>query len=95
MMGFDGPIRAIIIGARGGIGAAFVRAIHGAQPGNVVWATSRTGSGAPPEADRTVAVDITDEASIESLVNAATSAGLEPNLVLNCTGVLHTAEYGP
>ena len=95
MMGFDGPIRAIIIGARGGIGAAFVRAIHGAQPGNVVWATTRTGSGAPPEADRTVAVDITDEASIESLVNAATSAGLEPNLVLNCTGVLHTDEYGP
>lgn len=95
MMGFDGPIRAIIIGARGGIGAAFVRAIHEGHPNNRVWATTRSGTGAPGEADRSLALDITDESSIEELVRAASTAEYEPNLVLNCTGLLHTADFGP
>ena len=41
MMGLSQPIRAVIIGASGGIGAAFVGAIRNTSPNNKVWATSR------------------------------------------------------
>ena len=95
MMGFDGPIHAVVIGARGGVGAAFVDAITAASVNNQVWATSRSGTGLPNSADRAFAVDITNETSIEALATAVTSAGLRPNLVLNCTGVLYTESFGP
>ena len=44
---------------------------------------------------RALAVDITDEASIVRLVEAMDAADYVPNLVLNCTGVLHTDDFGP
>ena len=95
MMGFDGPIRAVIIGARGGVGAAFVEAIAANSADNRVWATSRSGNGLPESAERAFAVDITDEGSIEALATALTDDAFQPNLVLNCTGVLSTEAFGP
>ena len=95
MMGFEKPIRAVIIGARGGVGEAFVNAIRGHNPANEVWATSTSGDGITAAAKRALSVDITDEASIVRLVEAMDAADYVPNLVLNCTGVLHTDDFGP
>ena len=95
MMGFDEAIRAVVIGARGGVGEAFVNAIRAQAPGAEVWATSTSGEGVTASAKRALALDITDEASIRRLVDAMAAADFEPNLVLNCTGVLHTSEFGP
>ena len=95
MMGFTDPIKAVVIGARGGVGAAFVDAIQSAGARNEVWATSTTGEGLPHAASRTAAVDITDEDSIVRLADAIDAAGFVPNLVVNCTGLLHNSDFGP
>ena len=86
-MGFTEPIRAVVIGARGGVGAAFVDAIQSAGVQNEVWATSTTGEGLPRAASRTAAVDITDEGSIVRLAEAIDAAGFVPNLV-SCLSLL-------
>lgn len=75
---------AVIIGARGGIGAALADALEtGAEYDRVVRLHRES---AP-------AVDILDEASIAT---AASSLGdTAPQLVIVATGLLHTADKGP
>lgn len=75
---------AVIIGARGGIGAALADALEtGAEYDRVV--RLHRGS-APP-------VDILDEASIAAA--ASSLADTAPQLVIVATGLLHTADKGP
>ena len=95
MMGFSDPIRAVIVGARGGVGEAFATAIQAGGASNEVWATSRTGEGLPAVATRTHAVDITDEESIIRLAEAMDSAEFVPNVVINASGLLHYDDTGP
>ena len=95
MMGFTEPLKAVVIGARGGVGEAFVDAINGSGSHNEVWATSTTGGGLSASASRALTVDITDEGSVVRLAEAMDSAGFVPNLVINCTGLLHNGEFGP
>ena len=75
---------AIIIGARGGIGAALADALDAGDQYDRVIRLHRTS--AP-------AIDILDEASIAA---AATNlADTAPQLVIVATGLLHTATKGP
>ncbi|MFN3452162.1 MAG: short-chain dehydrogenase, partial [Sphingorhabdus sp.] len=75
---------AVIIGARGGIGAAFADVLEtGGEYDRVV--RLHRGS-APP-------VDILDEDSIAA--TASSLAGTAPQLVIVATGLLHTTDKGP
>jgi len=95
MMGFDGPIRAIIIGARGGVGQAFVDAIAKSSKHNQVWATSTTDTANSGLGHYISQLDITNEASLARFTTQLKTENYVPNLVINCSGVLHTNEYGP
>ncbi len=94
MMGFDGPLRALIVGARGGVGAAFVDALS-ADKQSTIWATSTSGQGLSPLVDQPLALDITDETSLEQMTRKMQEAQFTPNLVINCSGLLHTKDFGP
>ena len=94
MLGFDTPIRVVIIGASGGIGDAFVRAItHDGD--NQVWATARDTASLRTPPTHASSVDITDEDSLARLAQQLTAAEFQPNFIMNCTGVLHTDAFGP
>jgi NAD(P)-dependent dehydrogenase (short-subunit alcohol dehydrogenase family) len=95
MMGFDGPIHAVVIGARGGIGSAFVDALAADAGDHKVWATSTTGDCATGCADHESVLDITCEESLGAFAEALKTEGFTPNLVINCSGLLHTADFGP
>ena len=58
-MGFSGPITAIIIGARGGIGAAFAEAIEQHHP--EMWCGVRHEMRGHWRHERAVSVDLTNE----------------------------------
>lgn len=75
---------AVIIGVRGGIGAALADALDAGDQYDRVIRLHRTS--AP-------AVDILDEASIAAA--AGDLAGTAPQLVIVATGLLHTAAKGP
>ena len=94
LMGFHGPIRALLIGGSGGIGSAFAEAIHNHHPHHTAWTTSRTPRADTQNAMHSV-VDITNEESIEALVRDLKAADYTPNLIVDCTGILHTPEFGP
>lgn len=75
---------AVIIGARGGIGAALSDALEtGAEYGRVVRLHRES---AP-------SIDLLDEASIAAA--AGSLADTAPQLVIVATGLLHTADKGP
>ena len=95
MMGFDEPIQAIVIGARNGVGEAFVKAICADHPENRVWTTSRTSNDSSAESHHHSMVDLRHESSIESLATEVKSSDFTPNLILNCSGLLHTPDFGP
>ena len=75
---------AVIIGARGGIGAALADALDAGDQYDRVIRLHR--ASAP-------AIDILDEASIAAA--ASDLAGTAPQLVIVATGLLHTASKGP
>ena len=75
---------ALVIGASGGIGAAFLEALRGSPHFARVISLGRAGT--PP-------LDLTDEASIVAAVAAL--APLAPRLVIDATGMLHTAAHMP
>lgn len=88
--GFASPIRAVVIGASGGIGAAVTRLLL-ADPGVAqVLAFSRRPLEPAPKL-RTGALDLADEPSIAA---AAASAGTV-DLVFVATGRLHTSAMPP
>lgn len=76
-------MKAVVIGASGGIGAALVEALR--EEGTAVRGFARSF----PEADR---LDLTDEASIAA---AAASLDGAPELVIVATGLLHEGGHGP
>lgn len=92
MDSFSYPINVAVIGASGGIGSAFVKAL--ALQGNVdkIYAFSRSKTNF--ESARVVSeyIDITDEDSIEA---AAKKCGDELDIVIVATGMLHNGESLP
>jgi NAD(P)-dependent dehydrogenase (short-subunit alcohol dehydrogenase family) len=84
---------AVVVGATGGIGAAFVRAL-GANPYiGAVTALSRSGVLAEGLSSKVTAgvIDLGDEASIAA---AAAALASPPRLVIVATGVLQSAAHG-
>ncbi len=76
---------ALVFGSTGGIGAAFMRALH--KSGHFVPVIEASRRSQP-------AFDLTDEASIAALVqHAAAQAPLR--LVIDATGFLHDEQQGP
>lgn len=95
IMGFHQPVHAVVLGASGALGEAVSMAIARAHPENQVWGTGRRADAFKGPCTRQFSVDLTDEASIETLAAAVKEAEYRPNLVLNCTGLLHTHAFGP
>ena len=78
---------AVIIGASGGIGAAFEAALIEEDAHARVWGFARSRTGADH-------LDLTDEASIAAAA-ARVAGGPAPSLIIVATGVLHEAGRGP
>ncbi len=94
MLGFDQPIHAVVIGGNTGIGGAFVSRLHH-HPNSLVWGTARDPSTIAGPCTATAKLDITDEASIAETAQRMKDQGFAPNVVINCTGILHTNDWGP
>ncbi len=87
-MGADPAERAaVVIGASGGIGAAFEAALIDEAAFARVHGLARSREGAQH-------IDLLDEASIAAAA-ARVGAGPPPTLVIVATGVLHAAGHGP
>jgi NAD(P)-dependent dehydrogenase (short-subunit alcohol dehydrogenase family) len=84
---FAPGLRALVLGAGGGIGAALAAELAAHPRVAKVYAASR--SAAPPWA-----FDLKDEASIEAVAKAAAAEG-PLDLVLVATGALHSAALRP
>lgn len=78
---------AVVIGASGGIGAAFEAALAEEGAFGTVHGFARSRAGAQH-------LDLTDEASIAAAA-AHVAAGPAPTLVIVATGMLHAGERGP
>ena len=78
---------AVIVGASGGIGAAFVAALEEEGAFDVVHGFARSWSGARH-------LDVTDEPCIAAAA-ARVASGPAPTLVIVASGLLHTDAHGP
>lgn len=91
---FDGlpeGSRAVIIGASGGLGGAFTRALAAHPAIDFVHALSRRGDHAGGDRLTSGTIDITDEPSVAAAAEAATADG-PLDLVIVATGILHEGE---
>ncbi len=79
------PVHAVVIGASGGIGSAFVDCLLADPAVGTVTACARTPVQTAHAKLTHVTLDITDEASIKT----AASIINEPSLVIIATGILH------
>jgi NAD(P)-dependent dehydrogenase (short-subunit alcohol dehydrogenase family) len=82
------PNSAIVLGASGGIGAAFADLIEDAGRHTNVYRLSRTG---PTD----VQIDLTDEHSLRTAVGALKLDSCAPDLILIASGLLHAHEKRP
>ena len=97
VFGFNEPINAVVIGASGGIGGAFVSALLDQKEVERVVATSRSLNAVEHDVDRRLSwhqMDITDERSVEAFAQSI-QVDEKPTLIVNCSGVLHTSSFGP
>ena len=100
--GLSAPVRALVMGATGGIGLAFVRLLLERSDVLHVTATARHALASSDLADlaalhptrlQLVAADLTDSASLHNLAAQMPQAPL--HLCINAAGVLHQAELMP
>ena len=77
---------ALVIGAKGGIGAALVQCLEASGQFGVVLGLSR---------NSTPALDVLDEASIRTAALAIDSRALPLRLVIEATGFLHNPVWSP
>jgi len=98
-LGFAQPIDALILGARSGIGEAFLNELSTFRQVRRIYGTSRAPHWQSLEGTdmkiRRHQLDIVDEASIERFVAHLDDQGIKPNLIINCTGILHDEALQP
>ena len=83
-----------IVGASGGIGDAFCRALAGSDRVRRVHALSRSGARFDDDTIHSSSLDLIDDASIESAAERVSKAG-PLDLVIVATGILHRDELQP
>ena len=89
---------AVIIGARGGIGEAFVESIIQTTSTTKIIATSRNEEWCQAPCTGRVhrqSLDVTDEQSISALAEHLKAQSQNPKLIVNCTGILHRHDARP
>lgn len=89
-LGFGENVSAVVIGASGGIGAAFVDALAAMNDVSSVFALSRRGASFADPKVTCGSIDICDEASIAAAAQSVKSAA--PRLVIVASGLLHDSE---
>jgi NAD(P)-dependent dehydrogenase (short-subunit alcohol dehydrogenase family) len=89
---FGSGINAVVVGATGGIGSAFVEALMGFETVSRVLALSRSDPGLDTNRVTWVPIDIEDEDSIQVAAEDIRSLVGELHLVVVASGVLHHGE---
>ena len=98
LLGFlEDEIVALVVGASGGIGDAFVQKLSRSQQCTSLIMTSRQPQvlGSIDAKHTWLSLDITEEASIQHLSMYLQNNHLQPNVVLNLSGMLHCSQFGP
>jgi len=91
---FSGDIRAIVIGASGGIGSAFVEALAAQSRVKDVYALSRTGAGPRGDKIKHLTFDFNDEENIKAGAEVLRETG-KFDLIIVATGLLHGEGISP
>lgn len=93
---FDAPIKAVVIGASGGIGQAFVEQLDRCSNVQHILACSRSPAPTVCLKAQICPVDLEDEMTIEAAAEQASKTLGELDLILVATGLLHDGdELGP
>ena len=79
----------LVVGASGGIGAAFFSELIHLNPGARVLGTSRRGG------DSLLALDLSDSSSIDAFVAQLSELEFSPDQIIIATGLLHQDAMGP
>ncbi len=91
--GFEGPFQALVLGARGGIGEAFVQALLLSEQVQRVLQTSRSeawcADSVTDKREKRVCLDLLDSTAISGLGRVLEEEPAGVQLVINCTGILH------
>lgn len=88
------PVRAVVFGASGGIGKAFVKHLAGCDAVEAVYACSRSGLRFENEKIHSLQVDTTDDDSVKKAAVTIGERG-PVSVILVATGTLHGEGYGP
>lgn len=88
---FAKPLRAVVIGASGGIGNAFVAALERNPRVGDIYAFARHPERVRASRATVDSIDIHDEVSIAAAAKKA-AAGAAPSLVIVATGILHDGD---
>lgn len=91
---FGDDLRAIIIGASGGIGDALCHELSLCQQVTEIYALSRTQSIKKHAKTRTLSFDLTDENTIKSCADTLKQIG-QFDIIIIATGLLHGAGISP
>lgn len=79
----------LVVGASGGIGAAFVEQLRRDTADARIFGTSRAGG------DGLLALDLADSTSIDACVAQLREADFTPDQIIIATGLLHQDDQGP
>ncbi len=91
---FHSGANVVVIGASGGIGAAFCRALAGSECVRVVHALSRSPTALDDPAIHPQSIDLLDETSVATAAEQVATDG-PLDLVIVATGILHRGELQP
>ena len=99
VIGLPGPYTAVVVGARGGVGAAFIQALAADPSVDKIFATSRRQDWVDQAAEHAnverCLLDLEDEPSVALLSTRAGASSSPVRLVINASGLLHNGALQP